>query len=132
MAKCAKVSEAKKRRRQAYKAENRYAKNKLRRLRKYVAKYPKDLQAAEALKRLEKKVEYTRNHPTTGRGINNNDRIMKPVEARVSRQTLNKITYGKNWDEGSIQAEWKKALAELLQHITDKKIRTKVTRKNRS
>lgn len=129
MAKGKKTSEARKRRGQNYKNEGRHAKNKIRRLRKYVAKFPKDLQAAEALKRLEKKVEYTRNHPTTGKGINNNERILRPLEAAARRGAKNKAQFGKNWDESSIPPGYQNILRDFLKELLDQKIRTK---KNRS
>ena len=125
MAKGKKTSEAKKQRRKNYANENRHAKNKLKRLRKYVLKNPKDLQAQAALKRLEGEVKYTRNHPTTGKGINNNERILRPLEARINRGVRNRAEYGRNWQEPRILPEYQKMLGELLKEMMDRRIRVR-------
>lgn len=108
----------------AYKAQGRHASNKIKRLRKYVAKNPKDEQAANALKRLEKEVKYTRNKPS-GKAIENKEKHLRPIEAKVRRAVKNMNEYGKNWIHVPIEPEYQKVLSELLKQMMDQKIKVK-------
>lgn len=111
-----------------YKAENRHAKNKIRRLRKYIMKNPNDEQAKSALSRLEKEVKYTRNH-ARGKTQSAHDRRLDSTIASVERGATHRATFGKNESTKPSPTDIRAQLIDLYSLIFADKVDRKILRK---
>ena len=79
-----------------YKGEARFAKNKVRRLEKYVSRNPNDAQAKKALERLKKEATYSRNTRKSGKGQTIASQRQGKLEASLRRASKHLEEFGQN------------------------------------